>query len=52
MRVNIIEILSSPVLRKELMIRTLIATQAREGVVTTLEQAEEAYENVRKHSLI
>lgn len=34
-------------LRKELMVPTLIAIQAREGITTTVEQAETAYEKVQ-----
>jgi hypothetical protein len=46
-RVNIKEILSDPGLRRELFIRLIIATQAREGIETTWEQAERAYEKGR-----
>lgn len=42
-RVNIKGILASPDLRRELMIPTVQATQAREGIETTREQAERAY---------
>lgn len=44
MRVNIREILRTPHLRKQMLVDTIIAIQAREGIETTQEQAEEAYE--------
>ncbi len=44
MRINMTELLADPVKRKELMVRVIIATQAREGIETTREQAEAAYE--------
>ena len=47
-RVQIKDILGDPEERKELMIRTIIATQAREGIDVTREQAEEAYEKVQE----
>lgn len=46
-RVDIKAILTDPVQNKELAIRTIIATQAREGIETTREQAEYAYEVVQ-----
>ena len=42
-RVDLRGILAKPDLRRELMIQTLQATQAREGIETTREQAERAY---------
>ena len=42
-RVDIRSILATPDLRRELMVPTLQATQAREGIDTTAEQAERAY---------
>ena len=42
-RVNVKAILADPDLRRELMVRTIQATQAREGIETTEEQAERAY---------
>ena len=45
-RVNIKAILADPVKRRELMVRSIIATQAREGITTTREQAEAAYDKV------
>ena len=42
-RVDLRGILAKPDLRRELMIRTLQATQAREGIETSEEQAERAY---------
>lgn len=47
-RVKIRDILGDPEERKELMIRTIIATQAREGIDVTREQAERAYEKVQE----
>lgn len=47
-RVDIRAILADPVLRKRLMVDTIIATQAREGIITTVEQAEAAYDKVQK----
>lgn len=40
-------ILADHRLRRELMVSTIQATQAREGVETTPEQAREAYDRVR-----
>ena len=42
-RVNVRAILADPDLRRKLMVRTIQATQAREGIETTEEQAERAY---------
>ena len=42
-RVNVKAILADPDLRRKLMVRTIQATQAREGIETTPEQAERAY---------
>ena len=42
-RVNLKAILADPDLRRKLMVRTIQATQAREGIETTTEQAERAY---------
>jgi hypothetical protein len=36
-----------PVKRRELMINTIIATQSREGIKVTREQAERAYDNIQ-----
>ena len=47
-RVDVKAILRDPVLRKKLMVHTLIATQAREGIQTTVEQAEAAYDKVQR----
>lgn len=46
-RVNIRKILSDSKTRRELMVRVIIATQAREGITTTRRQAEVAYEAAR-----
>lgn len=48
MRIDILRILSDPVLRRTLMVRCIIATQAREGITTTLKQAESAYDKVQR----
>ena len=45
-RVDIWGILSSPEDRRELMVRAIMAIQAREGIPTTKEQAERAYDKV------
>lgn len=45
-RVDIRAILRDPKQRRELMVRTIIATQAREGIVTTRDQAEWAWDKV------
>jgi hypothetical protein len=47
-RFDIKAILRDPVKRRELMVRCIIATQAREGVVTSQAQAETAYDKVRE----
>jgi hypothetical protein len=47
-RVDIKAILADPALRRELMVRTIIAIQAREGIITTREQAEAAYDTVHR----
>ena len=48
MRIDVAAILADPELRRELMVRALIAIQAREGIETTREQAEQAYDTVQK----
>ena len=45
-RQNIKAILSDRESRKELMVRTIITMQAREGIITTRKQAECAYDKV------
>jgi hypothetical protein len=50
MRVNIKAILADPIKRRELYVRTIIATQAREGIVTTRAQAEAAYDKVQREA--
>jgi len=47
-RVDIKAILRDPRQRRELMVQTIIATQAREGIETTREQAEAAYDKVQR----
>jgi hypothetical protein len=46
-RINIKKILADPKKRRELMVRALIAIQAREGIETTREQAEAAYDKIQ-----
>ena len=46
-RVNIRAILADAQLRRRLMVSTIIAIQAREGIVTSREQAEAAYDKVQ-----
>ena len=46
-RVNIRAILGDPEKRRAMMVEAIIALQAREGIVTTREQAEAAYAKVR-----
>ena len=48
MRVPIQEIMKDPEKRREMMIRTIIATQAREGIHTTYEQAAAAYDKLKE----
>ncbi len=50
-RVDIKAILANPKERRELMVGVIIATQAREGIVTTQAQAEAAYDKVRTEVL-
>jgi hypothetical protein len=44
------DLLADPIKRKELMVRVIIATQAREGIETMQEQAEAAYEKVQREN--
>jgi hypothetical protein len=46
-RVDIKAILRDPAKRRELMVRCIIATQAREGITTSRAQAEAAYDKVQ-----
>jgi hypothetical protein len=46
-RINIKKILADPVLRRELCVENIRAMQAREGIDTTREQAERAYDQVQ-----
>lgn len=52
MRVDLKAILLDPVQRRVLMVRCIIATQAREGIVTTQEQAEAAYDKVLREKAV
>ena len=45
-RISIKEILHDPVLRREMLVPALQAVQHREGIMTTREQAEAAYDKV------
>lgn len=45
-RQDIRAILADPTLRRKLCVRVIVATQAREGIKTTEQQAEEAYDRV------
>jgi hypothetical protein len=47
-RINIKALLRDPTLRRELMIPTIQAIQAREGVDTSYEQAAAAYDKVQE----
>ena len=47
-RINIREILRNPEQRRLLMVNCIIALQAREGITTTVAQAEAAYDKARK----
>jgi hypothetical protein len=47
-RVDLLRILSTPALRRELFVDVIIATQARENIVTTRAQAEAAYDAVQE----
>jgi len=46
-RIDVRAILADPQLRRELMVGVIVATQAREGIETTREQAERAYDQVQ-----
>lgn len=46
-RFNIKKILEDPELKRELMVNLIQITQNREGINTTREQAEAAYDKVR-----
>jgi hypothetical protein len=47
-RFDIKAILRDPVKRRELMVRCIMTTQHMEGIMTTREQAEAAYDKVQK----
>ena len=49
-RVNIKKILQDPIKKKELMVRAIQFLQNIEGIDTTREQAENAYDKVHKSS--
>ena len=46
--VKLTKILEDENLRRKLMVRCIIAAQAREGITTTVEQAQAAYDKVRR----
>ncbi|KKM04427.1 hypothetical protein LCGC14_1764310 [marine sediment metagenome] len=46
-RVPIKEILADPVRRRKLMVGAILAIQHREGIDTTVEQAERAYDQLQ-----
>jgi hypothetical protein len=46
--IDVKAILANPDLRRDLLVATIIATQAREGIETTREQAERAYDRVQE----
>lgn len=46
-RFNLVEILRNAISRRRLMVNSIIAIQAREGIETTVEQAERAYDKVQ-----
>lgn len=48
MRVDLKSILRNPFKRRKLMVRIIIATQAREGIQTSQAQAEAAYDKVQQ----
>jgi hypothetical protein len=50
-RVDVRAILAEPAARKRLMVSVIIATQAREGIETTQDQAETAYDIVQRERL-
>ena len=41
------KILADPAARRELFARTIVATQSREGIQTTMPQARQAYDKVK-----
>lgn len=47
-RIDIRKLLADPAKRRRLMVDVIRATQAREGVETTQEQAEAAYDRVQQ----
>ena len=49
-RVDLKKILADPAKRRKLMVSAIVATQAREGIATTREQAERAYDKILKEN--
>lgn len=47
-RVDIKALLANPYERRRLIVNSIIAIQARESITTTVEQAEAAYDAIRK----
>jgi len=46
-RINLKAILDNPALRRTLLAQVIVATQAREGIVTSLADAYAAYDKVQ-----
>jgi len=51
-RINIRALLADPQLRRRLLVPVIRATQAREGITTTREQAEAAYDKVQEEQRV
>lgn len=51
-RIDIKKILSDEDLRREMMVNSIIAIQAREGIITTKEQALRAYSSIGRASAL
>lgn len=46
-RLDVKAILANPAMRRDLMVDAIMAIQAREGIETTREQAEAAYDHIQ-----
>lgn len=46
-RLDLRALLADPAKRRALMVRVIVAAQAREGILTTTAQAERAYDRVQ-----
>jgi hypothetical protein len=51
-RIDIRAVLQDEALRRELMVETIIAIQARERIETTREQAEAAYDKIQLERMV